>query len=106
MKQDSYISGKCQGNLDFFKVRELSGNYVMGQGRMKFCKNIKEMSGNFTFQPDEAGMFGIFLAKLIKFSATILSGKFEFVSGKCQGILVSPKCMNSELRTTAYIFSR
>ena len=21
-------------------------------------KNVKEMSGNFTFQPDEAGMFG------------------------------------------------
>ena len=25
---------------------------------MKFCKNIREMSGNITFQPDEAGMFG------------------------------------------------
>ena len=25
---------------------------------MKFCKNVREMSGNFTFQPDEAGMFG------------------------------------------------
>ena len=27
-----------------------------------------------------------------------MSGKFEFVSGKCQGILVSPKCMNPECR--------
>ena len=37
----------------------------------------------------------IFFAKFIKFSAPILSGKFELVSGKCQGILVSPKCMNN-----------
>ena len=48
----------CQGNLNFFKVRELSGNSVMCQGKMKFCKNVREMSGNFTFQPGEAGMFG------------------------------------------------
>ena len=48
------------------------------------------MSGNFTFQPDEAGMFGpdvSFFAKFIKFSAPVMSGKFEFVSGKCQGIV-------------------
>ena len=30
----------------------------MCQGKMKSCKNVREMSGNFTFQPDEAGMFG------------------------------------------------
>ena len=30
----------------------------MCQGRMKFCKNIREMSGNFTFEPDKVGMFG------------------------------------------------
>ena len=47
--QGSYTSGKCQGNLIFFKVRELSGNSVMCQGKMKFCKNVREMSGNFTF---------------------------------------------------------
>ena len=47
------MSGKC-----FFQVRELSGNSVMCQGKMKFCKNVREMSGNFTFQPDEARMFG------------------------------------------------
>ena len=56
--QGSYVSGKCQGNLNFFNVRELSGNSVMCQGKMKFCKNVREMSGNFTFQSDEAGMFG------------------------------------------------
>ena len=28
------------------------------QVKMKFCKNVREMSGNFTFQPDEDGMFG------------------------------------------------
>ena len=47
-----------QGNLFVFKVRELSGNFVMCKGKMKFCRNVNEMSGNFTFQPDEAGMFG------------------------------------------------
>ena len=47
--QGLYTSGKCQGNLFFFKVRELSGNSVMCQEKMKFCKNVREMSGNFTF---------------------------------------------------------
>ena len=35
-----------------------------------------------------------FFEKFINFTASILSGKFEFMSGKRQGILVSPKCMN------------
>ena len=42
----------------------------MRQGKMKFCKNVREMSGNFTFQPDETGLFGpdVFIfAKFIKF---------------------------------------
>ena len=30
----SYASGKCQGNLNFFKVRELSGNFMLCQGKM------------------------------------------------------------------------
>ena len=54
----SYRVHACQGNLNFFKVRELSGNSVMCQGKIKFCKNVREMSRNFTFQPDEGGMFG------------------------------------------------
>ena len=52
------MPGKWQGNLDFVKVRELSGNYVMCQKRMLFCKNIREMSQNFTFHADEIGIFG------------------------------------------------
>ena len=32
--QGSYASGKCQGNLKFFKVRELSGNFMLCQGKM------------------------------------------------------------------------
>ena len=55
---------------------------------MKFCKNVREMSGNFTFQLDETRMFDpryIFLAKFIRFPALILSWKFEFMSGKSQG---------------------
>ena len=30
------------------------------------------------------------------FRRSFLSGKFEFVSGKCQGILFFPFCMNPE----------
>ena len=106
---------------------------------MKFCINVKEMSGSFTLQPDEARLFvsnvcldgvsknrsfqivmsgrvsvgqadghwalsevyrlvnlfekpvhndvrcfSCFFAKFIKFPAPILSGKFEFTSGKCE----------------------
>ena len=29
----------------------------------------------------------LFFAKFIKFSAPVMSGKFEFVSGKCQGVV-------------------
>ena len=29
--QGSYASGKCQGNFNFFKVRELSGNFMLCQ---------------------------------------------------------------------------
>ena len=35
--QGSYTSGKCQGNFDFFKVRELSGNFMLCQGKMNVC---------------------------------------------------------------------
>ena len=45
--QGSYASGKCQGNLNFFKVRELSGNFMLCQGKMNVFKNVREMSGNF-----------------------------------------------------------
>ena len=36
-QQGSYASGKCQGNLKFFKVRELSGNFIICQGKLNFC---------------------------------------------------------------------
>ena len=35
--QGSYASGKCRGNLKFFKVRELSGNFIICQGKLNFC---------------------------------------------------------------------
>ena len=59
----------------------------MCQGKMKFCKKkkikkIREMSENLTCQPHEVRMFGLnvffFLTKFIKFTARILSEKFEF----------------------------
>ena len=40
-----------QGNVReffFFKVRELSGNFMLCQGKMNVFKNVREMSGNFT----------------------------------------------------------
>ena len=40
---------EMSGKFIFFKVRELSGNSVMCQGKMKFCKNLREVSENFTF---------------------------------------------------------
>ena len=86
----SYMSGKF--------------NFFQGQGVVReFCdvsgKNeiLQEMSRNFTFQPDEAMMFGpdvIFFLIFIKFAVWILSGKFEFMWGKSQGILGNPKYMN------------
>ena len=41
--QGSYALGKCQGILIFFKVRELSGNFILCQGKMKFCQNVREL---------------------------------------------------------------
>ena len=37
----------------------------MCQERMKFCKNIREMSQNFTFHADEIGIFGNGVAFLL-----------------------------------------
>ena len=89
----------------FFKVREFSGNSVICQGKMKFCKNVWEFyiltwwNWNVWSRCICFLLFFFFFVKFIKFSAPILSGKFEFVSWKCQGIvrefLVSSKCMNS-----------
>ena len=53
--QGSYMSKKCQGI--FFKLRELSGNSMLCQGKVKFCINLRDMSGNFTFQSNEARIF-------------------------------------------------
>ena len=40
--QGSYASGKCQGNLNFFKVRELSGNFMLSvkNGYLQKCQGI------------------------------------------------------------------
>ena len=58
-------------------------------GKLKFCKNVSESSGNFTFKLYKARMFCPDVSILIKFLALILSGKFER-----RGILVSLKCVN------------
>ena len=46
----------CQGYLIFYKVRKLLGKSVMCEGKIIFCKNVKEMSGHITFLPDEDRM--------------------------------------------------
>ena len=35
--QGSYASGKCQGKLKIFKVRELSGYFIICLGKLNFC---------------------------------------------------------------------
>ena len=70
---------------------------------MKFCENVREMSGNFTIHPDEAWIFGpnvffclfFFFAKFMKFLALILSEKSEFNLRK-SGNLVDHKYTNPE----------
>ena len=46
--QGSYASGKCQGNFIFFKVRELSGNFMLCQGKMNVFLIVREFY-NFHF---------------------------------------------------------
>ena len=41
------MSGKSQGKLNFFKVRELSGNFASCQGNLELLVNVRELSGNF-----------------------------------------------------------
>ena len=79
----------------FIHVREMlgkfffsrSGNSVMCQGKMKFCKkcqgNVMEFYISARLSRNVWSRF-IFLAKFIKFPALILSWKFEFTTGKSQ----------------------
>ena len=41
------MSGKNQGNLSFFKVKELSGNFANCQGNLDFWLMSGNLSGNF-----------------------------------------------------------
>ena len=63
----------------------MSGNSASGKKvHCVICKN----TWNYTFQPAEATVFSpdvfFLVAGFIKFPTLILSGKFEFTSGKCQ----------------------
>ena len=46
------------GKFKFFQGQGIVREFCDVSGKMKFCKNVREMSGNFTFQPDEAGLLG------------------------------------------------
>ena len=48
--QGTYASGKCQGNLKIFKVRELSGNFIICQGKLNFAKMSGKCQGILEFQ--------------------------------------------------------
>ena len=80
----------------------MSGKFIFFQGQgivREFCdvseKNeiLQKCQGNvrefyiLTWWSWNVLSWCIFFAKFIKFSAPVLSGKFEFVSRKCQGIV-------------------
>ena len=50
------MSGKLKNFQDQGMVREFCD--VSGKNEILQKKNVREMSGNFTFHPHEAGMFG------------------------------------------------
>ena len=84
--QGSYMSEKCQGNLNFFKVREFCD--VSGKNEiLQKCKGIVREFHISVWWRWDVWSGCVFFAKFIKFLAPILSGKFEFVSEKCQGIV-------------------
>ena len=82
------MSGKCQGNLNFFKVREfcdMSGKDEILQkclGILHF--NLMKLECLIPMYLFFCCFFFVFFffffVKFIKFSVPILSGKFEFVS--------------------------
>ena len=46
-RQGCHASGKSQGNLNFFKVMALSGNFANCQVNLEWLVNVRELSGNF-----------------------------------------------------------
>ena len=40
--RETHYLVKCQGTLNFFKVMELSGNFMICRGKMKFSQNVRE----------------------------------------------------------------
>ena len=46
MNQGCHGQGKISGKMNFFQVREKSGNFVDGQGNLERTWKVKEKSGN------------------------------------------------------------
>ena len=46
MVQGCHGQGKMSGKLNFFQVREKSGNFVDGQGNLERTLKVREKSGN------------------------------------------------------------
>ena len=40
--RETHYLVKCQETLNFFKVMELSGNFMICRGKMKFSQNVRE----------------------------------------------------------------
>ena len=47
LQQGVHGQGKSQGKTKNFKVRELSGNFEIGQGNLKMKQKVREKSGKF-----------------------------------------------------------
>ena len=45
ISQGVHGQGKSQGKRYFFKVRELSGNFEIGQGNLKIKQKVRESQG-------------------------------------------------------------
>ena len=77
------------GKLKFFQGQGIVREFCDVSGKNEI---LQKCQGILHFSLTKLGcLVPMYLfAKFIKFSAPVLSGKFEFVSGNCQGILVSP----------------
>ena len=71
------------------------------QEKMKFCQNVTEMSGNFTFHSCKSLDVWSWCTFLL---APKLSGKLEFMSRKRQGILFCPMCRNPGQNKIPWLF--
>ena len=100
-----YMSEKCQGKFKFFQGQGIVREFFDMSGKneiLQKCQgNVRKFYISACWNWDVWSRCFLF-ANFIKFSAPVPWGKFEFVSGNCLGILVSPKCLNPEFDHEIY----